>query len=199
MIRAWLLPVIVLAITVPIVAGFLIAGPGLGVAVGALVGALLVLVVARMRPDRQIEVAAAPDAGHRLLVIALVAIEEPAAAGAIARASGGDEVLVLAPASNRALAHWADDLDEAREHAQRRLVLSLGTLAAAGVEARGTVGDADPVQAVEDTLREYAADEAILVAAPVEGMGSEARTLSELRARLERPVRLVEVQAPQGG
>ncbi len=194
MIRSWLLPLIVFAITVPIAAGFLIAGPGLGVAVGALVGATLLVVVARMRPERGIEVATAADQRYRLLVVALVAIEEPAAAAEIARMTvPGTAVLVLAPAFNRALDHWADDLGRAREQAQRRLVLSLGSLAAAGVDARGSVGDSDPVQAVEDSLREFAADEAILVAEPVEGKGPGARTLAELRARLDLPLRLIEV------
>ena len=194
MIRAWVLPLIVVAITVPIAAGFLIAGPGLGLAAGALVGALLLIAVARMRPETRIEVAAAADHRFRLLVVALVAIEEPAAAAAVAQsAATGTEVLVLAPAFNRGLAHWADDLRKARDQAQSRLVLSIGTLAAAGVDARGAVGDADPVQAVEDSLREFAADEAIVVAEPVEGRGDGARTLAELRARLDLPSRLVEV------
>lgn len=194
MIRSWLLPLIVFAITVPIAAGFLIAGPALGVAVGALVGAILLVVVARMRPERRIEVAIAADRRHRLLVVALVAIEEPAAAAEIARMTvPGGAVLVLAPAFNRALDHWADDLGKAREQAQQRLVLSLGSLAAAGVDARGSVGDSDPVQAVEDSLREFAADEAILVAEPVEGKGPGARTLAELRARLDLPLRLIEI------
>jgi hypothetical protein len=194
MIRAWLIPLIVLAIVVPIIAGFALAGPALGTALGALAVAVLLLVVARMRPERSIEVAAPPDARRRLLVVALVAIEEPATAAAVAQlAVPGSDVLVLAPAFNRALDHWADDLDRARELAQQRLVLSLGTLAAAGVEGRGAVGDADAVQAVEDTLRQFSADEAVLVAAPVEAKGPEARTLAELRARLELPLRLVEV------
>ncbi|HEX6117137.1 MAG TPA: hypothetical protein VFY99_08555 [Solirubrobacterales bacterium] len=195
MIRAWLLPLIVIAIAVPIAAGFLVAGPGLGVAVGALVGAILVFVVARMHPERRIEVAAAADHRYRLLVVALVAIEEPDAAASVAQSAAvGTDVLVLAPAFNRGLDHWADDLRKAREQAQRRLVLSLGSLAAAGVEARGSVGDADPVQAVEDTLREFAADEAIVVAEPVEGKGAGARTLADLRSRLDLPLRLIEVQ-----
>jgi hypothetical protein len=194
MIRAWLIPLIVLAIVVPIIAGFALAGPALGTALGALAVAVLLFVVARMRPERSIEVAAPPDARRRLLVVALVAIEEPATAAAVAQlAVPGSDVLVLAPAFNRALDHWADDLDRARELAQQRLVLSLGTLAAAGVVGRGAVGDADAVQAVEDTLRQFSADEAVLVAAPVEAKGPEARTLAELRARLELPLRLVEV------
>ena len=195
MIKPWALPLIVLAIALPISAGFVVAGPGLGLALGAAAGAVLLISVARMRPERSIEVAKAPDARHRVLVIALTAIDDPNVASAVAAATGSvSEVLVLAPAANRALAHWADDLGQAREEAQRRLVLSLGSLAAAEVEARGRVGDADAVQAVEDALLEFAADEAVLVTRPLEGKGSGARTLAELRARLELPLRLIEVQ-----
>ena len=194
MIRAWALPLIVAAIAVPIAAGFLTGGPAVGLAVGAVVAGAIIVTVARMKPETQIEVAAPPDERHRSLVIALAPIEEPDAASAIAgELVPGADVLVLAPAANSLLAHWTDDLRGAREEAQRRLVLTLGTLAAAGVVARGAVGDADTLQAVEDTLREFAADDAVLVARPVVGRGQEARTLAELRARLGLPLRLVDL------
>jgi hypothetical protein len=193
MIRAWALPLIVFAIAVPIAAGFLLAGPALGLAVGALVAAAIVIAVARMKPETRIEVAAAPDERHRTLVVALASIDEPDTATEVAGGLvPGSDVLVLAPATNSLLAHWADDLREAREEAQRRLVLSVGTLATAGVEARGRVGDSDVVQAVEDALREFAADDAVLVAHPVVGRGAEARALADLRVRLDLPLRLVE-------
>jgi hypothetical protein len=193
MIRPWALPLIVGAIALPIAAGFLIAGPALGLAVGALVGAALLILVARMRPEERIEVARATDERRRVLVVALAPIEDPDAASEVAEiARPGAEVVVVAPALNRRLAHWASDLDEARDAAQRRLVLSLGTLAAARVDARGTVGDTDAVQAVEDTLREFPADEAVLVADPVEEKGPGARTLATLRSRLDLPLRLIE-------
>lgn len=194
MIRPWALPLIVAAIAVPIAGGFLVAGPGLGAAVGALVGAALVIAAARMSPRGRIEVASPPDQRHRVLVVALTAIEEPSPAAEVAAAAGpASEVLVLAPALNRALARWADDLGDARDEAQRRLVLSIGSLAAADLDARGRVGDSDAVQAVEDTLREFSADEAVLVSAPVEAEGAEARTLATLRSRLDIPLRLIEV------
>ena len=40
---------------------------------------------------------------------------------------------------------------------------SLATLAAADLDARGEVGDSDPVQAVEDTLRSFPAQEVVFV------------------------------------
>jgi hypothetical protein len=193
-IKPWALPLIVAAIAIPIVAGFMIAGPGLGLAVGALVGAAMIVLVVRMKPYERIEVARAEDQRHRVLVVVLAPIEDPQTASTVAEAARpGGEVLVLAPALNRPLAHWASDLDDARDAAQRRLVLSLGTLAAADVDGRGQVGDTDAVQAVEDTLRDFPADEAVLVAAPVEGKGPVARTLANLRSRLDLPLRLIEV------
>jgi hypothetical protein len=195
MIRPWALPLIVSAIAIPIVAGFMLAGPALGLAAGALVGTVMIIVVARMRPEEPIEVARAEDERRRVLVVVLAAIEDPETASEVVSVARRDsEVVVLAPALNRLLAHWASDLDDAREDAQQRLVLSLGTLATADVDGRGLVGDTDAVQAIEDTLRDFPADEAVLVAPPVEGKGPVARTLATLRSRLDLPLRLVEVR-----
>lgn len=195
MIRPWALPLIVSAIAIPIVAGFMLAGPALGLAAGALVGTVMIIVVARMRPEEPIEVARAEDERRRVLVVVLAAIEDPETASEVVSVARRDsEVVVLAPALNRRLAHWASDLDAAREDAQQRLVLSLGTLATADVDGRGMVGDTDAVQAIEDTLRDFPADEAVLVAPPVEGKGPVARTLATLRSRLDLPLRLVEVR-----
>jgi hypothetical protein len=194
MIRPWALPLIVAAIAIPIAAGFMVAGPALGLAIGALVGAAMIVVVARMRPHEKIEVARATDQRHRVLVVTLAPIEDPGAASEVAELARPDsEVLVLSPALNRPLAHWASDLEGARDAAQRRLVLSLGSLAAAKVDARGAVGDSDTVQAVADTLREFPADEAVLIAQPMEGKGPGARALATLRSRLDLPLRLIEV------
>jgi hypothetical protein len=194
MIRPWVLPLIVGAIAIPIVAGFMLAGPALGLAAGALVGTVMIVVVARMRPQEPIEIARAEDERRRVLVVVLAAIEDPETASEVVSVARRDsEVVVLAPALNRPLAHWASDLDDAREDAQQRLVLSLGTLATADVDGRGMVGDTDAVQAVEDTLRDFPADEAVLVTPPVEGRGPVARTLATLRSRLDLPLRLVEV------
>ncbi len=68
------------------------------------------------------------------------------------------------------------------------LTVSVASLAAAGIEVEGRVGDADVVLAVEDTLRTYAATEVVVLAAP--GDGEEATT--ELERRLDVPLRIVE-------
>src|SRR5438874_417346 len=77
-----------------------------------------------------------------------------------------EEVLVVTPALNSPLRHWVSDDDDARAFAQKRLDESLAQLADAGVEARGEIGDGDPLQAIEDALRTFGADEVIISTHP---------------------------------
>jgi hypothetical protein len=77
-----------------------------------------------------------------------------------------EEVLVVAPALNSPIRHWASDEDGARALAQKRLDESLGLLRSGGVNARGEVGDAEPLQAIEDALRTFGADEIIISTHP---------------------------------
>jgi hypothetical protein len=192
-IKPWVLPLIVIALVVPGAAGFIVAGPGLGLAIGALSVLILLFVAVRSIHDEPIEVADAHDAHRRLLLVAIEPVDEPAAVESVRAAAraGVDqepEVLVLAPAVNTPLSHWASDVGRARLDAQRKLVLTVGALAAAEVEAHGAVGDPDPLQAIEDTLREFAADE-VIVALPSEGERTElAKLVRELRRRLDLPV-----------
>jgi len=175
-IKAWMLPLIVIALVVPGSVGFIVAGPGLGLAIGGLAVAIVLVVAAAKKPDEQIEVADAADHRRRLLLVAIEPVDQPAAVESVreearARADEDAEVLVLAPAFNTPLSHWASDVGRSRLDAQRKLVLTVGALAAAEVEARGAVGDPDPLQAVEDTLRDFAADEVIVGLPEGEGIG----------------------------
>jgi len=191
-IKPWLLPLIVIVLIVPATAGFLVAGPGLGLAIGALVAAAVVVAAVLIRPDEPIEVARSGDRLRRLLLVVIEPLDEPAAVETVraaAQAAGAEsEVLVMAPALNTPLAHWASDLGRSRLDAQRKLVLTIGALAAAEVEARGRVGDPDPLQAVEDTLREFAADEVIVVLPEDSNRRATRELVGELRRRLDLPV-----------
>ena len=60
------------------------------------------------------------------------------------------QVFVLSPALNSKLRHWVSDDDAARIEAQSRLDESLYAMRAAGIEARGQIGDSDPLQAMAD-------------------------------------------------
>jgi hypothetical protein len=188
--RASALPLIVLAIVVPIAAGFLVQGPALGLALGALIATGLLVYAARQRPEEPIEVARSPDRRRRILLVASGPVDEPEAAQAA-------EVLVLAPARSRFLDRWASDLEPGRREAQRQLVLSVAALAAARVDASGRVGDDDLVQAVEDTLTSFPASEVILATGPRNTDPGGIRALEELRRRLDRPLRHL-VLAPGG-
>jgi nucleotide-binding universal stress UspA family protein len=75
-------------------------------------------------------------------------------------------VLVVCPALNSPLKHWVSDEDGAREEAHERLEASLARLRESGVEAEGEIGDGDPLQAMEDALRTFGADEIIISTHP---------------------------------
>jgi hypothetical protein len=109
----------------------------------------------------------AGEGRHRILVVANETVAGRALRGEVVRRAGGDaDVLVVCPALNSPLRHWASDEDGARAEAERRLSESLAALAAAGVEARGEIGDADPVQAIDDALRTFGADEIVISTHP---------------------------------
>jgi hypothetical protein len=76
------------------------------------------------------------------------------------------EILVVTPAITSQVKHWVSDVDEAIADADRRREHSVGTIAEAGFEARGEVGDSDPNVAIEDALMTFAADEVIISTHP---------------------------------
>jgi hypothetical protein len=78
----------------------------------------------------------------------------------------GTAVHVVCPALNSRVRTWTSDEDGARAAAQARLDASIAQLAAAGISAHGVIGDGDPVQAVEDVLRSFPADEIVLSTHP---------------------------------
>ena len=67
-------------------------------------------------------------------------------------------------------------------------------LAQAGVEARGEVGDGDPLQAMEDALRTFGADEIVISTHP-EGRSNwlERRVVEHARERFAVPIHHVVV------
>ncbi len=67
--RPWMLPLIVAALVVPIVAAFALVGPQLGLAVGALAVAAVLVIAARTQFDEPIEVQPSTDRRYRLLVV----------------------------------------------------------------------------------------------------------------------------------
>jgi hypothetical protein len=184
----WKLPLVVAGLVVPIVGGFLVAGPGLGMALGALAVVALVAIAVRERPRGPISSAPAQDDRRHVLLVAAGAVEDPADVARIAIAAGlggtnGDaEVLVLVPARIGFLDRWASDVEGARHRAQQHLVATVAALAKAGIAAEARVGDEDIVQATEDQLQSYPATEIVLISGEAED-GDEAAV--ELSSRLQ--------------
>jgi nucleotide-binding universal stress UspA family protein len=123
------------------------------------------------RQERPVQLAP-PHRGEederRILVIANETVGGARLREELIRRSEGvrEQVLVVTPALNSPVRHWASDEDPAREAAHERLDRSLARLREAGIEAEGEVGDSEPLQAIEDALRTFGADEIIISTHP---------------------------------
>ena len=143
----------------------------------------------------------ADDAERHILVIANETVGGAELLAVLQQRSEGvrEEVLVVVPALNSPVRHWASDEDGARAAAQERLQTSLERLARAGVEARDEVGDGDPLQAMEDALRTFGADEIVISTHP-EGRSHwlERNVVGAARDRFDVPIThvVVDLEAP---
>jgi hypothetical protein len=77
-----------------------------------------------------------------------------------------ERVRVICPTLLSRVRFVASDEDAARAQAQERLAHSLSRLREIGVNCDGEVGEADPLQAIEDQLRTFGADEIIISTHP---------------------------------
>jgi len=174
------------------------AGMGAWLAVGiAAVIALVVFAVVYMRRPHHPEREPAPtpshvdDGIHRVLVIADDDCPPAELGKALAESSAADRtaVLVVAPALGSRTARWTGD-DHAYETAQRHLDSTLGALSSLGVDARGHIGSHDPLQAADDGLREFPADEIVFAVHPdTDALWVEEGVVGDARARYSIPVR----------
>jgi hypothetical protein len=141
---------------------------------------------------------------RRILVIANETVGGGPLLDRIRERSSGHktEVLVVSPALNTPLRHWASDEDSAREQARQRLDRSLARLQQNGIDARGEIGDGDPLQAIEDGLRTFGADEIIISTHP-EGRSNwlERGVVTGARERFAVPIHhvVVDLEAEREG
>ena len=135
---------------------------------------------------------------HRLLVIANETCAGPELFEAMReRADGPDsEVLIVFPALSSRLRYWMSDEDPGIEAAERRLAASLERCSAAGVVARGALGDADPLQALDDGVRSFSPTEVIVATHP-EGRSNwlEQGLVAQARERFDVPITHLVVDA----
>ncbi len=136
---------------------------------------------------------------HRILVIANETCPCPGLAqqahDLLRRPDG--ELLLVAPALNSRLRHWVSDTDEAVRRAQERLGEALEALASHGVRARGEVGDADPMLAIQDAQRAFAPDAIIISTHPAGHSHWLERGLLE-RAHAELSMPIVHLESRYG-
>lgn len=177
---------------------FIVAGPLAGIVVGVAVVALgLYLVSASRRGPADIADITAPSAesAQRILVIANQGLANDALAGELAlRAERGPlEVRLIAPVvAHSAARRISDDLDAEATLARGRVDTVLHRLSAKGINASGHVDDeAPPLDCLLDGLREFPADEVLMV--PGDELDwSDSESLAD-RIRAETEVRVTEL------
>ena len=151
---------------------------------------------AKQKPPAVVPTRGADDSLKRILVVANETVAGSRLRDAIKAAAddGKASVLVVSPALNSPLRHWTSDEDNARAAAEERIARSVAELERLGIDARGEVGDADPVQAIEDALRTFGADEIIISTHP-EGRSNwlERGVVATARERFAVPIEHVVV------
>lgn len=199
--KSWQIPFAVGAVVLVISAGFVLGGPQIGLPLGALVAAAMIILAVRQKPFELIEPPQPSDSAAHILVVIGRPLEEVDATETVGAAIEAAEaelsdpfwpehtrVLVLAPAQTSFLDRWATDFAAAREAAQRNLVVSVASLAKADIGAEARVGDHDLVQATEDQLRDFPATQVILVTGPDSQDSRGERAARELGLRLSVPL-----------
>jgi len=141
-------------------------------------------------PREQIE-HVGPSDERRVLVVAneTVGGEELMDAIGELAVAGKTRFYVVSPALNSRLKTWTSDEDPARLAAQKRLDATLERLSSLDVEAHGTVGDVDPLVAVEDAVRVFRPQEIVVSTHPA-GRSNwlERGVVTALRERYDVPV-----------
>jgi hypothetical protein len=120
---------------------------------------------------------------RRLLVVITTEVADGVLRELVRSRAGDDaEMLVVAPASEISRLDWLTNAeDDARTEAASLAVKTAEATPTDDVEAR--VGDSSPIKAIEDALREFPADEVLVVTRPdddaswlEEGSGETAQT-----------------------
>jgi hypothetical protein len=164
--------IVVLVLVAPIALAAILfnSGVALGVAGGLALGVIFGLVVLKRDegPERVALRRRPPGDQRRILVVANETLSGRALREEISHRAEADtaELRVVTPALNTKVKTWTSDEDDARAAAQERLDGILDMLERQGFTATGDIGDSDPVQAMEDALRLFPADEVIISTHP---------------------------------
>jgi hypothetical protein len=131
-------------------------------------------------------------AGKRALVVSNEKVSGDRLVGSVLGHLGREveEIFVVAPAlADSALDHIMGDVDAAIPPARRRLETTLREFHDAGIEARGEVGDSDPIQAISDEIVKFEPDQILVVAhTDDEGAFAEKGLLEQAERDFDLPV-----------
>jgi hypothetical protein len=134
--------------------------------------------------------------GKRILAL----VSEPVDATALRSAVGEDvaadaEVLVVAPALNTKTKFFLADPDPAIERAEEVQEETVQRLDQSGVDAAGDTGESDPLQALQDALVTYPADEIVLFThAGGKQNWLEEGVVDQAKQRFDAPVKHVVIE-----
>jgi len=126
-----------------------------------------------------------PAGAYRILVVVDANVAPPSIRARVA-AHAPCDVLVVAPAEGSRIDRLTgDEAGYAKASGHLDEVLAqLGSVS--GVNARGKVGSHDPLQAIDESLREFPADEIVFALSPDEGLAEVAESRYGIAvARLE--------------
>jgi hypothetical protein len=129
---------------------------------------------------------------RRLLVVVTTDLPDAALREFVRRSAGEDaEVRVVAPASSISRLDWLTNAeDDARAEADT--LANKTAEAAPTTDVQAEVGDSDPVTAIEDALREFPADEVLVITRPDDDASwLEAGSGEKAQTRFRLPIRLV--------
>ena len=184
--------------------------PLIGVAVlvvASLIAAIAYLYVGAHDRRAVFQIAAAESHPHAAAAgqrHVLVIANERLAGNALERLIVGDdgrhvEIDVLAPVLTSHVHFGVSDIDRELSEARSRLEASLAWARGHGITARGEVGDPTPTTAIEDELRDFGADEVIVVTrAPEHESWQERHEVERLRHELDVPVTQLAITVPSG-
>jgi hypothetical protein len=102
----------------------------------------------------------------RILIVANKTAESPELLEALKGKGTEHQYVLVVPASGGVLEKAADP-DAAREHTQPHLEAALETFRAEGLEVDGSVGDSDPIAAVQDACNFGQFDEIVISTLPL--------------------------------
>jgi hypothetical protein len=199
--------VVVAVLLAPVALSAILFGSGVGLAVagGLAFGIFFALFVLKRDsgPQRASLRRSRADSGHRVLVVANETLSGAALRDEIEHRTVGEEteLFVVCPALNSKIRHWTSDDDRARAAAHGRLQQMLDALDREGFNVQGDIGEADPIQAMEDALRVFGADEVIVSTHPP-GRSNwlERDVVQRARERFDVPVThvVVDLQRERG-